>query len=173
MALFPPVRGGGGGEGVDYGFKGKGNTIHQIYDNNGNPIMMLVTPASWSEQAQVHGMVRKIKTWTGHVPNELIGDRGYDSDKIRNTLKYIFDMQSDFDKRQYDSERRRQYRATGHSKKTERWKAERGFSWLYRRYDRTTQRKERLFNNFYGMIWAAFSLFWAEKIAKLKKLFMT
>jgi hypothetical protein len=36
MALFPPGK--GGGQGVDYGYKGKGVLIHLIVDKNGAPL---------------------------------------------------------------------------------------------------------------------------------------
>lgn len=170
MGLFSPVKGGGGGEAVDYGYKGKGGTLHQIVDDNGYPLMIRITPASWSEQQQVQPMMRKLQHWVGMTPFTLCADRGYDSDKIRSMLKSLFDTFGHIDQRQYDVARRGQTRYTGHSKATGRWKVERSFSWLYRRYNRTTQRKERLYSTFAGFMWLAFSFFWVEKLTALTHL---
>lgn len=47
MALFPPGK--GGGEDVDYGYKGKGVTAHLLVDGNGMPLSVSATSASGSE----------------------------------------------------------------------------------------------------------------------------
>jgi hypothetical protein len=41
-ALFPPLN--GGGEGVGYGYKGKGVLIHSITDANGMPVVTITPP---------------------------------------------------------------------------------------------------------------------------------
>ena len=43
--LFPT--GIGGGEGVAYGYKGKGILIHSITDANGMPLVAITTPEEW------------------------------------------------------------------------------------------------------------------------------
>jgi len=48
MALFPTIK--GGGQSVDYGYKGKGVTIHLLVDGNGMPLSATVTPSSGSER---------------------------------------------------------------------------------------------------------------------------
>ncbi len=45
MALFPPGK--GGGEGVAYGYKGKGILIHSVTDANGMPVAAITTPEEW------------------------------------------------------------------------------------------------------------------------------
>ena len=50
MALFPS---GKGGEHVNYGYKGKGVTVHSLVDGEGNPLAVLVTAANESEREQV------------------------------------------------------------------------------------------------------------------------
>lgn len=167
MVLFSPVRGGGGGEGIDYGHKGKGGTHHQIIDANGSPLVVLTTPASWSEQQQVRPMLRKIQKWTRQLPDTLCADRGYDSDKLRNMLRYMMGMHADFDRRQYDAERRGKYRITMHAKRTGRWKVERSFSWLYRRYARVTQRKERTHAIFKAFSLISLTFFWVERLVEV------
>ncbi|EGJ35276.1 MULTISPECIES: hypothetical protein [Moorena] len=51
MALFPPGK--GGGEGVAYGYKGKGVLIHTVTEGNGMPMAYSTTPANGSEPEQV------------------------------------------------------------------------------------------------------------------------
>ena len=51
MALFPWRK--GGSEQVNYGYKGKGVTIHSLVDGEGNPLAVLVTVANESERGQV------------------------------------------------------------------------------------------------------------------------
>ena len=51
-ALFPPLN--GGGEGVGYGYKGKGVLIHSITDANGMPVVTITTPEGrWWEAASL------------------------------------------------------------------------------------------------------------------------
>lgn len=50
-ALFPT--GIGGGNGVGYGYKGKGILIHSITDANGMPLVAITTPANGDERQQV------------------------------------------------------------------------------------------------------------------------
>ena len=47
MALFSP---GKGGEGVGYGYKGKGLLIHSIIDANGMPVVTITTSANGDEK---------------------------------------------------------------------------------------------------------------------------
>ncbi len=65
MALFPPGK--GGGEGVEYGYKGKGVTIHSLVDRNGCPLAISVTSAKESEREQVLPLLQSIHIQTGEV----------------------------------------------------------------------------------------------------------
>jgi hypothetical protein len=49
MALFPPLK--GGGNGVAYGYKGKGILIHSITDANAMPLVAITTPEQWGRKA--------------------------------------------------------------------------------------------------------------------------
>ena len=86
MALFP--WGKGGGEQVNYGYKGKGVTIHSLVDGEGNPLAVLVTVANESERGQVLPLLASIQIQTGEVesprqkPTNLATDGGYDSDEL-------------------------------------------------------------------------------------------
>ncbi len=41
----------GGGEIIDYGYKGKGVTTHLLVDNNGNPVAFETTSAKGGREA--------------------------------------------------------------------------------------------------------------------------
>ena len=79
----------GGGEGVDYGFKGKGVTSHALVDGNGNPLAITSTGSSGDEREQVEPLLDSIKLITGKQgrsksrPKSLELDKGYDSKEVR------------------------------------------------------------------------------------------
>ena len=50
----------GGGELVDYGYKGKGVTSHLLVDANGSPIAIEVTSAKGDERLQVEPLLKRI-----------------------------------------------------------------------------------------------------------------
>ncbi len=66
-ALFPPLN--GGGEGVAYGYKGKGVLIHSITDANGMPFVAITTPANGDERQQVLTMLAQKELATGKRGN--------------------------------------------------------------------------------------------------------
>ncbi|MGX9728046.1 MAG: transposase [Candidatus Electronema sp. VV] len=90
-ALFPPGK--GGGEGVRYGYKGKGIFIHLIVDAEGMPILALSTSADADERKQVKPLLDGIKIKTGRVGRpakkmrRLAADKGYDSEELRKHLR--------------------------------------------------------------------------------------
>ena len=63
MVAFPPGK--GGGEGVEYGYKGKGVTIHSVVDAQGMPLAISVTPANASERDQTLKVLDGIEIKTG------------------------------------------------------------------------------------------------------------
>ena len=79
----------GGGDGVDYGFKGKGVTTHALVDGNGNPLAITFTGASGDEREQVEPLLDSVILETGKKgrqksrPNSLELDKGYDSKELR------------------------------------------------------------------------------------------
>ena len=91
MALFPPLN--GGGEGVGYGYKGKGILIHSITDANGMPLVTSTTPANGDERQQVLPMLAQIRLMTGkrgnpkRRPKTLAAGIGYDARWLRNKLR--------------------------------------------------------------------------------------
>ena len=91
MALFPT--GIGGGEGVGYGYKGKGILIHSITDANGMPVVVSTTAANGDERQQVLTMLAQIRLATGkrgnpkRRPKTLAADKGYDARWLRKKLR--------------------------------------------------------------------------------------
>ena len=88
--LFPPLN--GGGEGVAYGYKGKGILIHTLTDGNGMPLANRTTPANGSERDQVIPLLDSvIKTHKPGRPRKrlkvLAADKGYDSKEKRAALR--------------------------------------------------------------------------------------
>ncbi len=89
--LFP--LGKGGGEGIAYGYKGKGILIHSITDAKGMPLVAITTPANGDERQQVLTMLSQIRLTTGKRgnpkcrPKTLAADKGYDAKWLRNKLR--------------------------------------------------------------------------------------
>lgn len=64
MALFPPGK--GGGQSIDYGYKGKGVTTHLLVDGNGMPLSVTATSASGSEREQVSPLLKRVRIYHGY-----------------------------------------------------------------------------------------------------------
>ncbi len=58
--MFDFVSGKGGGEDVDYGYKGKGLTVHTLVDGNSMPLSVTSTGASENEKEQVEVLLDAI-----------------------------------------------------------------------------------------------------------------
>lgn len=61
MAFFS--RGKGGGEEIEYGFKGKGTTTHLLVDGNGSPVAFTSTPANGDERQQVEPLLDRVNKY--------------------------------------------------------------------------------------------------------------
>ncbi|KIA78119.1 IS5 family transposase [Parachlamydia acanthamoebae] len=87
--FFP--RGKGGGEEIEYGFKGKGTTTHLLVDGNGSPVVFTSTPANGDECKQVEPLLDRVHKHivdlsnTGIIPI-LEADKGYDAESLRDKL---------------------------------------------------------------------------------------
>ena len=60
MVFFSSGR--GGGEQVDYGYKGKGVTSHLLVEKSGKPLAITATPSSGDERKQVGPLLGKISS---------------------------------------------------------------------------------------------------------------
>ena len=83
----------GGGAEVAYGYKGKGILIHLLVDAEGMPLSAVTTAADRDERTQVETLLEGIKVRTGSPgrppkkPKRVAGDKGYDSEELRETLR--------------------------------------------------------------------------------------
>jgi transposase len=159
------VAGKGGGEGVEYGFKGKGLTLHSLTEKEGKPLSVISTGAAESERGQVISLLDTVQVHTGKpgrpnkVPHALQADKGYDSKELRQALRKrgIAPMIS---RRSWPD--RKAPRGRPPAKPVDRWKAERTFSWLQRKFRRLVVRWERKNKYWEGFILFALCIFWVN-----------
>lgn len=165
MVLFPPGK--GGGEGVAHGYKGKGVLIHVYTDANGMPLSVSVTPANTDERSQVEPLIDgvKVRTRRRGRPRKrvriLAADKGYDSDKLRANLRKRGILPK-FPKRRRPGGKSRPGRPIRST--VPRFKVERLFAWLQRKYRRIVVRWERLQPCFLGFVLLAVCHLWATRL---------
>ncbi len=136
----------GGGEDVWYGFKGKGGTLHALVDSNGLPLSVISTGAAESEREQVELLIDRTEVLTGKPgrpkkrPDAIQGDKGYDSRALRDRIRQrgITPM---IPRRSWPD--RKPPKGRPPNKPIDRWKVERTFAWLQRKYRRLVVRWER------------------------------
>jgi transposase len=136
MALFPPGK--GGGQGVDYGYKGKGVLIHLIVDKNGAPLSMLLDI-----------LPKK--------PKVLCADKGYDAKYLRDIIKYM-GIKDKISYRNYPK------KGAEHISKNHRWVVERTFAWFQLKFKRLVIRWERKMKVWSGFVDLALIFWWVQKI---------
>ncbi len=157
----------GGGEDVQYGFKGKGVTIHALVDGNGLPLSVISTGAAESERAQVEPLIDRIETITGKTgrprkrPDAIQGDKGYDSRTLRDHIRHrgITPM---IPRRSWQN--RKPPKGRPPNKPVDRWKVERTFAWLQRKYRRLVVRWERRNKYWNGFVMFAVCLLWVNPL---------
>lgn len=87
------VPGKGGGDDVDYGFKGKGCTLHHICDNNGRTLALKTTAANVDERKVLEAMLDAFEIHNGKKgrPKKRVkvlqADKGYQDKKLHARLK--------------------------------------------------------------------------------------
>lgn len=164
MVLFPT--GIGGGEGVAYGYKGKGILIHSITDANGMPVVAVTTPANGDERQQVLPMLAQIRLATGKPgnpkrrPQTLAADKGYDAKWLRQRLR-TKGIRPQIKKRQ---SRGKKPKGRPIKEIVPRYQQERSFSWFQRKYRRLVVRWERLKVCFDAFLLLACSYIWFSKL---------
>lgn len=163
MAFFS--RGKGGGEEIEYGFKGKGTTTHLLVDGNGFPIAFTSTAANGDERQQVEPLLDRVETHIGNVlANGIIpifeADKGYDAERLRDKLleRRIFPWIC------------RRKKPGKVAEKVEsllrriRWKVERAIGWLQRKFRRLAVRWERKSRYWKGFLTFSLITFWINKL---------
>lgn len=165
MVLFPPGK--GGGEGVAWGYKGKGVTLHSLVEGHGLPLVLQSTPANASEPAQVIPLLDAVHLRTGQRgrsrkrPRRLQADAGYDLAALRQRLR-----QRGIQPLITQNPRRRKKPKLGRPRAIplDRWKVERCFAWLQRKFRRLACRWERKNRFWLGFLALAFSLLWVDAL---------
>lgn len=164
------VPGKGGGEDIDYGYKGKGLTIHALVDGNGMPLSVTSTGASGSEREQTEILSDAIDIRTGRVgrpkkrPRALQTDKGYDARRLRDNVRRrgISPM---IPRRSWPNRKSPVGRPP--SEPIDRWKVERTFAWLQTKFRRLTVRWERKNKYWQGFLCFGLCMLWVERILSL------
>jgi hypothetical protein len=152
----------GGGEEIEYGFKGKGTTTHLLIDGNGFPVAFTSTPANGDERLQVELLIDKVNKRIERMRQQINeipifeADKGYDAEALRDKLllRKIFPWIC----------RRKKPEKTVEKivpvLKKQRWMVERAISWLQRKFRRLVTRWERRTKYWIGFLTCAFIFFW-------------
>lgn len=117
-----------------------------IADRHGLPLAVRVTSASPNECTLVEDTLDQ--RHVSALPERMIGDKAYDSDKLDERLKQERSVELIAPNR---GKRRRTQDGRPLRRYLRRWKVERLFAWL-KNYRRLTSRWERHANNFLGMV---------------------
>jgi transposase len=127
------------------GLRNKGTKIRAVADRSGLPIALHIDRASPHEVTLVEDTLAA--TFIGDLPEQLIGDRAYDSDHLDEVLRdYGTEMIAPHRRgrrKTQDGRRLRRYRR--------RWKVERLFAWLFC-WRRLVVRYEHHAENFLGLV---------------------
>ena len=163
-ALFPPGK--GGGELVDYGYKGKGVTTHLLVEGNGMPLSITVTGAGGNEREQVSCLFAKIHVYHGYgkprrYTREAHADKGYDSKSLRIFLRSK-GIRPVITRRMWSSRRQPVGRKPPVSH--DRWKVERCFAWIQRKFRRLVVRWERRLKYWEGLLQLGIVMMWIDKL---------
>ena len=163
MALFPPGK--GGGQDVDYGYKGKGVTTHLLTEGNGMPLAVTVTGAKGDERKQVIPLLNQVKISRKgrpkRCPKEIHADKGYDTQILRINLRRK-GIRPVIARREWKNRKQRAGRKPPSSKS--RWKVERCFSWFQRKFRRIAVRWERRTKYWAGFLQLAIILIWVDRL---------
>ena len=144
MVLFPPGK--GGGDDVGYGRKGKGVMQHLLVDGEGMRMSIITTSAGGDERAQVINLLAQVQVFGPYrikpksCPKQLQGDKGYDSQKLRVSLRSK-GIQPLIPRRIWPSRKQKPGKKPPPLK--DRFKVERCFAWIQRKFRRLCIRWER------------------------------
>lgn len=158
----------GGGELIDYGYKGKGVTTHLLVDNNGNPVAFETTSANGDERKQVEKLLDSVICFIDEFSNEtqlfpiFEADKGYDSHELRDKLlrRKIYPL---IPYRKIGKQESWKTIASWILKK--RWQVERAIAWLQRKFRRLVVRWERRLKYWKGFLNFSLILFWVNRIS--------
>ena len=160
-------RGRGGGELVDYGYKGKGVTSHLLVEKSGRPLAITSTSASRDEKEQVIPLLSKVvpfikKVWNQGKAPILEADKGYDSEQTRiDVLSYkVFPLIA-------QKRNTKGYKIKGICYlEKQRWVVERTISWLKTGFRRLTVRWERKAVYWNGLLMFGLLGYWMNFLSR-------
>lgn len=156
----------GGGEEIQYGYKGKGTTTHLLVDGNGSPIAFESTAANGDERQQVEPLIDRVQQCVDDL-YQCLGiitifeaDKGYDANHLRDKLlkRRIFPW---ICRRKKPGQAAKKIEST---LKRMRWKVERAISWLQRKFRRLAVRWERKLHYWKGFLIFGLVVFWINRL---------
>ena len=151
MALFPPAP--GGGEQVDYGYKGKGVVMHLLADANGRPVLIRNTGAKGNEREQAMVLLNNISTYEPPTGRIVEADKGYDAYWLRREVLQMGALPLIPYRSNAKNAPSMKEVCEAFNCLRVRWKVERAIAWLKRKYRRLLMRWERL-----AIMWKAFTM---------------
>lgn len=158
----------GGGEEIEYGYKGKGTTTHLLVDGNGSPVTFESTAANGDERQQVETLIDRVQKYVDGLWNLerkvpiFEADKGYDANHLRIKLlrRKIFPWIS-----RRKNPREIEPKVTSILKRM-RWKVERAISWLQRKFRRLAVRWERKVKYWRGFLTFGLISFWINRLVR-------
>jgi len=161
MALFPSAP--GGGQEVTHGYKGKGVLLHVVTDCNGRPVALDSTGSNGNEREIAKNLLTDLRTSKFAEKFAFVeADKGYDSAGLRSELikqKYLpLIAWRKFKSSKKRTTTREMFDLLGIT--SQRWKIERFFSIIKRRYRRLLMRWERLQTSWLSFCRLALIGFW-------------
>lgn len=162
------VPGKGGGDDVDYGYKGKGCTLHHLCDNNGRTLALETTAANVDERRVLEALLERFEIQNGKRgrPKKRVkalqADKGYQDKELQKRLR----------KRGITpriSQKRTTVRKRGRpcAKPIDRFKIERSHAWLQKRFRRLDIKWERRRKYWIGFVLLGIIFSWVPLILQV------
>jgi transposase len=142
-----------GGEKVEYGYKGKGSTVHLITDGNGSPLFITLTAANGDERLELPKLLDRVDR---EEMSLVEADKGYDSQTVRTEIL----QRGCYPLIPYRDNRKKFKKWVAQL----RWKIERSFSWLKRAYRRIATRWERKADLYEAFVMLGICMYWVRKL---------
>ena len=163
MVFFSSGR--GGGEQVEYGYKGKGTTSHILVESSGRPLAICTTSAKGDEKDHVLPLLDKIKkliskVWKKGEVAVLEADKGYDAKRVR--MEVLRHKMIPFIPYRQGSKAKQ---GICYLEKF-RWKVERTIAWIKTKYRRISTRWERKVKYWEGFLYFALIGLWLKFLDK-------
>ena len=135
------------------------------------PLSAITTSASGSERDQVSKLFNKIRVYHGYgrpkrCPSEVHADKGYDSKALKVFLRSK-GIRPVISKRKWKN--RKQPSGPKMPLSKDRWKVERCFAWMQRKFRRLVVRWERRTKYWNGFLQFSIVMMWIDRLISLNK----